>query len=806
MSPSEKSMSALEKTVREEGAVVSAEPSGKPQPGDRVGPFRLFELLGQGGMGTVFLAEQLEPVRRKVALKLLEGSLEEPGQLARFAIEKQALARMSHPAIAQVYDAGATAEGRPYLAMEHVPGAPMTRYCKEKRLGLRQRLELFVRVCWGVQHAHQKGIIHRDLKPSNILVAEVDGRPMPKIIDFGIATTCRAPSERRRRSEGVPDFAGTPQYMSPEQVDGSDGDLDTRSDVYSLGAVLYELLTGATPIDPGTASRATRDELRHLVHHIPVLPPSERLALEEARELAPTDPKHRRLVRLVRSEVDWIALTALAHDRTLRYSSAAALAQDLEAFLAGRPVQAVPSTLVYRLRKLAAQYRVLFVAGTAAAIALAAGLALSTWGFLQARDQRDRALEAERLAFLEAAKSERIAAFTQEMLSGVDPAEAGALDKTLMRRILEGAAAKLDTELTGQPEVAAAIHRTIGTTYRALGEYTPAVEHLTKAVALQEESLGRSAPQTLVTLSWLALAHRRQGEFELAEKLLLEAVEGLRASLGDEDEETLSAINNLASLHFWQGRFEESERLYLEAVEGSRHTLGPDHRDTLTAVNNLAFLYSEQGRAAEAEPLYLEVLERSRQTLGSDHPDTLNSLNNLAALYEVEGRLEEAEALYLEAVAGSERVLGAGHPETLNLRNNLAVLYVNQGRLEEGEALHLSVLEEFRRLWGPRHPDTLNTINNLAFLYLRQERFSEAERLLADAVAVAREALPEARVLMPILLRNLATALSGLQRLADAEAALTEAHHRLEELLGPDHDRTRGAAERLEALRARLAS
>jgi eukaryotic-like serine/threonine-protein kinase len=796
-------------TVREERQAKPA-PGGDPEVGTRVGDFVLRELLGRGGMGTVFLAEQLEPVRRQVALKLLKGSLDESRHVARFAVEQQALARMSHPAIAQVYDAGTTADGRPFLAMELVPGRPITEFCDQNALDLRQRLELLVKVCHGVQHAHQKGLIHRDLKPGNILVTEIDRRPSPKIIDFGIATAVRAtdaaPPRRHRRER---DWAGTPQYMSPEQAGSGEVDLDTRTDVYSLGAILYALLTGEPHVDPEAISRTTtRGELRSLLTSAEVEPPSRRIAREGAAASAlpdlrqATSLQRRRLLRQV-GEVDWIVLRALAPAPDDRYPTAAALAEDLEAFLAGARVEAVPPTVRYRLRTFTRRHRALLLGGGAVAAALVAGITLATWGLLQARQQRDHALAAQAQTRVEAAKSERVAAFTQQMLAGVDPAQAGAQDKTLLLGILGEASAKIDQELAGEPEVAAAIHHTIGTTYHALGDYSRAAEHFGASLKLREQTLGRGHPESLETLASLALTRRRQSRFEEAEELYVEAVEGLRATRGGQHPDTLSAMANLGGLYLWLGRFAEAERLFLEAAEGSRRVLGPDHRDTLTAINNLALVYSDQGRRDEAEPLYLEVLARSRRVLGPDHPDTLNSLNNLAAHYEVQGKLAEAEELYREAIDRSGRVLGPEHPDTLYLRNNLAVLHVAQGRHADAEALHRQVLAESRRVLGAEHFDTLNSANNLGYLYTETGRHAEAAEVLAEAATAARRGLSEDTVLRGIIFNNYGMALANLERLAEAAAALGEAHEVFTRSLGPDHQRTRATAERLAELAAR---
>jgi eukaryotic-like serine/threonine-protein kinase len=797
---------AAEKTIREAREELPEAGISELGVGSRVGTFRLEELLGEGGMGTVYLAEQLEPVRRKVAVKVLQEKLLDPGHVARFAVEQQALARMSHPAIAQVYDAGTTAEGRPFYAMELVPGEPITEFCRRRRSSLRQRLELFAKVCWGVQHAHQKGLIHRDLKPSNILVAEVDGRPTPKIIDFGIATAVEGRTEKRPIPAARRELVGTPRYMSPEQVDRQD--IDTRSDVYSLGAVLYELLAGRPHLGAEDLSSTTPEELHHLLHTRRAEPPSCVVEGQEGDLLTSATHRgaRRRLLRQLHGEVDWIALRALALDRDERYPTAAALAQDIEAFLAGRPVSAVPPSLAYRWRTMARRHKALLGGGAAVAAALLIGLAVATWGLLEAREQRDRALEAERTARVEAAKSQRVAAFTQEMLGGIDPAVAGELDKALLRKILEGAAAKIDSELAGQPEVAAAIHGTIGRTYSALSEYPPALEHLTAAVELLEGSVGRSHPETLALLAEIGNIAIVRGEPQTAEALLDEATQGLEQSLGEEHPTTLVALKFLGDLYRAQGRLEEAEPVYLRVVELQRRTRGQEDRATLHSLNVLAMLYHNQGRNGEALPIFQRIAESAPRALGRDHPVTLNALANYATALADAQRFAEAEPLFAEAMELSQRVLGPDHINTLTYTANLAALWERQGRFEEAEPLYLEVLAARRRTLGPEYHNYLETItglNNLGGLYRQMGRHQEGDRIMADAVAAARRVLPAAHWLLGVLLSNHGAVLVEMARYGEAEAAFLEAQGVFERSVGSEHERAVRNAERLADLYTR---
>jgi serine/threonine protein kinase len=384
-------------------ALAATSAFGGESAGTVIGPYKLVELIGEGGMGTVWMAQQTEPVKRLVALKLIKAGMDSKQVLARFEAERQALALMDHPNIARVFDAGTTAAGRPYFVMELVKGIPLARYCDEHRLTPQERLELFVPVCQAVQHAHQKGIIHRDLKPSNMLIARYDGRPVPKVIDFGVAKATGQQLTEHTLVTGFGTVVGTLEYMSPEQAELNQLDIDTRSDIYSLGVLLYELLTGTMPLDKKRLKDAAMQEVLRIIREEEPPRPSTRLSTTASQPsiAANRGLEPKRLTGLVRGELDWIVMKALEKDRNRRYETANGFAMDVQRYLAGEPVLAAPASQWYRLRKLVRRHRGPVLAAGLVLLALVGGVAGTTWGLLRAvkeRDAKDAALTAEQQA------------------------------------------------------------------------------------------------------------------------------------------------------------------------------------------------------------------------------------------------------------------------------------------------------------------------------------------------------------------------------------------------------------------------
>ena len=714
-----------------------------------IGPYRLLKKLGAGGMGAVWLAEQAVPVKRQVAVKVIAGYFGE-GERQRFDLERQSLAIMNHPAIAKVFDAGATENGQPFLVMEYVPGLRISTYCNEKRLGPRERVELMIRVCEGVQHAHQKAIMHRDLKPSNILVMEVDGKPVPKIIDFGIAKSVQ---EERGGEETaltmVGRAMGTPGYMSPEQADPGIADIDTRTDVYSLGVVLYELLTASLPFDPRQwTAKPLREVLRQL-HEEDPQSPSTRVSKDSDAAARNTGIEPQRLVRQLRGDLDWITLKSLEHDRERRYSSPADLAADLQRYLRDEPITARPPSMLYGAGKFVRRNR-LAVAFTSVLMLLITGFAVSM------------AIERNR-ARREAETSKRVADFMARIFTVADPTVSRGNSVTA-RELLDKASAQVETGLGQDPQVQGRLMRIMAETYRGLALQDRSQKLLEQAVAIQTKALGPNDPETLASIAMLGVVDDDLAHYAESEKLLRQALAGQQRVLGADKAETLATANYLTDTLQDEEKLAAAEDLLRKTLAIQQKTLGREDGATLRTMRSLTALLQSEGHLAEAEKVGRETLALEQHALGTDHPGTLWSMNTLGFILNDEHRYPEAEKIFRETLAVDTRVLGPDHTNTRAALTNLAIALMYEGRLADAEAMQRDLLARTRKILGPDHPQTLNAMGNLAITLAKEERFDEAEKLLREAVATAMRTSGPIALVTRNAMGNLAATLAYAKR------------------------------------------
>ncbi len=713
--------------------------TGEPlnlDPAVLVGHYRIVQKLGEGGMGEVYEAQQEKPVRRRVALKLIKLGMDSKQVLARFESERQALALMNHPCVAKVFDAGTTEQGRPFFAMEYVKGEPITTYCDRHRLRTRERIELFIQVCEGVQHAHQKGIIHRDLKPSNVLVTIQDDRPVPKIIDFGVAKATEQRLTEKTVFTHMGVLIGTPEYMSPEQAEMTGLDVDTRTDVYSLGVMLYELLVGALPFDSKELRSAGYEGLIERIRETEPPKPSRRL--DSLGELSSQSAKRRRvdpttLQRQLRGDLDWITMRAMEKDRTRRYGSPAELAADIVRHLNNEPVLAGPPSTAYRMKKFVRRHTfgvVASAAGLVVLIAFALTMAILAGRIAAERDRANREAEAKG----------QVSDFLVGLFEVSDPDKARG-DSITARQLLDSGARKIEATLDDQPGMRAELMSTMGEVYQKLGIYGQAERLLVDALETASDSLGDDHLETALTRSKLAVLYSEQGRYSEAEPLFRRVLEVRQRRLGDSHPDSLEALHHLAVVTMRQGRLDEAEPLFIRTLEARRRALGDDDPDTLLSRNNLAGLYWQQGLLEKAETLFRDSLEAEQRVLGGSHSTTLLTQNNLAGVLWQQGRLNEAETLYSRTLEMRKRVLGDDHPLTLQSQNGLAMLYDNQGRYEQSEELFLRTIEAQKRVLPQDHPDTLITQANLANLYTNTGRLEEAEQLYRRTLEAQKRVL-----------------------------------------------------------------
>lgn len=703
-----------------------------------IGPYRVLNLLGEGGFGAVYLAEQTAPVVRRVALKILKPGMDSRAVVARFEAERQALAMMDHPGVATVYDAGVTSQGRPYFVMELVRGEAITAYCRQRRLPVEDRVRLMIAVCGAVQHAHIKGVVHRDLKPSNILVEYRDGGPAVKVIDFGVAKALHQPLTERPAHTEIGQLIGTPEYMSPEQARGAVLDIDTRTDVYGLGAVLYELLTGETPLRSDRLREGGFAAVGRMIEETLPERPSDRLtrktrsgassAGDEAMEPATVS-------RLLRGDLDWIVMKAIEKDRERRYPSASELAADLQRYLKHEPVSAGPPSVGYRARKFVRRNRAAVAGAAAVTGVLVLGVVGTSLGLARAVREGQRAHDEAVAASRARDEAEEVTRFLSDMLEAGTPEEAG-LDVTV-RQVLDRASATIAPRFEKSPLVEARLRHTIGNAYRSLGRPADADEHLSRTYELRRKEMGEDHVEALKALANVAGLRHQQGRFADAERLLRRALEGFLRSRGPDAPEVFAVLNNLAQSLRRQGRTEEASILEKQAADGYRRVLGTDHPDALGVMTNYAGSLHSDGRSAEAEAIMKDVLAGWTRAKGAEHPGTLLAQHNLALLYMDMGRMDEAETTQRQVIDARVRSLGESHHDTGTAIGNLGLILKNKGDMPAAEEAYLRGWRICRDALGPAHADTVTLATNLAEVYEAMdwpERASPFSAGLAEAL------------------------------------------------------------------------
>jgi eukaryotic-like serine/threonine-protein kinase len=706
---------------------------------DRIGPYKILDFLGEGGMGSVYLAEQEQPIRRKIALKVVKLGMDTKEVIARFESERQALAMMNHPNIAQVHDAGMTEHGSPYFVMEHVAGIPITDYCDRHRLSTRERLEIFIPVCQAIQHAHQKGIIHRDIKPSNVLVAVQDGKPVPKVIDFGVAkaTNQRLTENTVFTQQGF--LIGTPEYMSPEQAEMTGLDIDTTTDIYSLGVLLYQLLVGTLPFDAGRLRRAGYDEIRRMIREEEPPKPTTRLnslgqSAKEVAERRQTDVAS--LTKDLRGDLEWVTMKAMAKDRIRRYASASELAMDIERSLRFEPVLAGPPSSVYRLRRYIRRHRGGVIAAALVLVAILIGTAGITIGLM-------RAVRAEKKAVEEAATATQVSDFLVDLFKVSDPSEAKGNTITA-REILDRGSKKIEGALTGQPPVQARLMGTMGTVYRSLGLYPQAQAMLEKTLQLKGKIYGNDHLSVADALHNLGIVYEDQGKYDESASLFKKSLDIRSRKLKADDPEVARSLNSLGIVYYDQGKYAEAEPLLERSLAIKEKAGGSDNLDAANTLINLGVLKRAQRKNEEAEVFFKRALAISEKMPGDENLDSVATiLNDLGSLYDDQGRRVEAEPLYLRSLAIWEKILGPDHPDVAIAVHNLANLYRNLGKYAKAEPLYLRSLAIWEKTLGPDHPFVGNSLRDRANLYRDQGKFADAEPLYIRSLQIFEKSLDE---------------------------------------------------------------
>ena len=779
----------------------------------QIGPYKLLQQIGEGGMGSVWMAEQEKPVRRRVALKLIRADMGSKEVVARFEAERQALAMMNHQNIAKILDAGTSEQGNPYFVMELVKGIPITKYCDDHKLGITERLRLFMDVCAGVQHAHQKGIIHRDLKPGNILVAVEDGKPVAKVIDFGLAKAMESTQRLTDQSlfTGIGQVLGTLKYMSPEQASMDNLDIDTRTDIFALGVILYELLTGSTPLDDSSIKGEAILRILEIIREKDPVRPSSKLGSSTDEQISTIIGQRRidaaRLNRVLSGDLDWIVMKALEKDRTRRYESASGFAADIDRYLNDEPVEARPPTAGYRLRKFIRKHRAGVIATSLVAVALVGGIVGTTLGMLRAfkaeetaenrRKQAETALKRETAALKSESIQKQIATQKQEeaeknlayarkgnkilgsVFSSLNPesefANISDLRSALLTNLDEATTDLGSLQSKDSIEVAE-IQHTLGRSFNGLKDPRNAIKVLNEALGTYQKILGNENPETILCLNSLGNSYRLAGQFTKAMDTFQQALKLSKSQFGEEDDRTLTLLNGLAVSLGELGKEKEALEILRKNFEASKNTLGHDNEVTLGRMHNFATALGRLHEFKEAFRLFEDLRRLSVDKLGEDHPDTLRAMHSQATCLHEAQAFEKAIPIFEKVFELRKIRFGRDHPVTLITMNNLASSYKALGKTEKAIALHEQTVEIFRSKLGTEHPQTLSAMNNLGASYWRAGQYDKAAKIFEQCLPALENALGRNNYNTQMTVLNLGINYYELGRLDEAIPLLEEAY------------------------------
>ncbi len=777
----------IERVVEQAFAEVDAVDSEPAGVGRRIGPYRTIRLLGTGGMGSVYLAERDDATyEAQVAVKLLRAPLVDTDVAGRFRAERQILANLHHPGIAGLLDGGAADDGTPYLVMEYVEGDPIDEHCRKHGLSVDGRLRLFRKVCAAVQYAHGRLVVHRDIKPANILVT-ADGEP--RLLDFGIAKLigeAEGATAAGLTRTGLRPM--TPTYASPEQVRGEA--ITTATDVYALGALLYELLTGTPPFGDAANGRGFRSpgELEKAILERDPEPPSGAMERPSVTSTGIPESTLDRARREVGQDLDTVVLKALQKDPLRRYDSVDQLSEDVGRFLDGLPVRARPDTWSYRTRKFVRRNRGMVVgslSGFMTVLMFAIGSAVQA---IQLQRQRDAAR-------LERDRASAVSDFLVSVFQSSDPDESKGEDITA-REILANGGLRVRDELADQPEVQLAVMGAIGTVYRSLGAYDSAAVFLQEAVDKARETSGEGSVEYATALVGLASLERLRGGPNKARELDQEALEIRRDKLGPDDVLTAETWNNLGAVDNDLGHYEKAEKEHLEALRIRREQLGENHSFTATSLDNLSTLYVDMGRYEEAVDYARRALSVRRKLFPEENMDIARSLNNLGSALEYAGRLDEAEPNYLESLEIRRKLLPAGHPSIFVVESNLAGLYMKEGEYERATSQFRVVVEAFRKIEDD--PVGLaRSLNNLGVALTRSGHADQAVRALQESDSLVREALGPDTPMLAYMAQGLGDAYVRLGKDADAEQSYRDALALRRRVLSDDNPNIAFTADKL---------